>query len=126
MAQFPIRQRPGTQILPTANVPNGATQALITLDGSTMTDPALFFSLTLDFSIDDGATWASTNRGPGTDPYPVTAEMQGGSKDKHGNPIASYDIQVVLPSPDLTTRKVRGSVTVSGATLNTTATLTIA
>lgn len=127
MAQFPVNfaATGQPQALPVVNVPNGATQAVLSLDGATMTDPAMHASVTLDFSVDNGATFASQNPGPATNPYPVTMEIQGGTKDKHGNPLPSYDLGVPLPSPQLTTRKITGSVTVTGAALNTTGTLTI-
>jgi hypothetical protein len=124
MPQFAVTNFLGTKNFGPINVPQGLTGALFSMDGTNMTDPAMHGSLQMDISLDGGVTWASTNRGPETNPYPVIMEFVGGTKDKNGNPVARYDRACVFPHPELATRQLRSQLVVAGAPLTTTATLT--
>ena len=115
----------GTRAFGPAALAQGLTTVELALDGSAMLDPALQLTVQLDLSLDNGVTWASTNRGPSTDPFPVTIETRGGSKDRFGNPRATYTLATTLPQPQLATRQVRGTLTIAGTPLTTSGTLTL-
>lgn len=124
MPQFAVTNFLGTRNFGPINVPQGITNALFSMDGAGMTDPAMQGSLQMDFSIDNGATWASANPSIDTNPFPVLMTFQGGAKDKNGQPIPAYHIACRFPHPELTTRQLRAQLIVSGVPLTTTATLT--
>jgi len=126
MPQFAVTNFLGTKNFGPINVPVNLTGALFSMDAANMTDPAMQGSLQMDLSLDNGVTWASTNRGPETDPFPVLMTFVGGAKDRHGNPVTAYDIQCSFPHPELSTRQLRAQLIVSGVPLTTTATLTAA
>lgn len=124
MAQFTITNFLGTRTVGPVSVPLGVTHALITLSAENMIDPAMTGSVQLDLSLDSGATWASTSRGPATDPFPVTMTFQGGTLDKHGVPVLVYDLNASFPHPEISTRQVQATLTVAGVPLTSTCTLT--
>lgn len=125
MPQFTVTNFQGTRNFGPINVPQGISGAKISLDGSTMLDPALRGSLQMDISLDNGVTWSSQQPGPDTNPFPVLVDFLGGQTDKYGNPVAAYDRTCEMPHPELTTRQLRAQlVNNSGVPLNTTATLT--
>jgi len=129
--QFPITNFLGTQAFGPVNVPAGLTRATIALDGTNMTDPAMLGSLTLDLSLDSGVTWASDNPSIDTNPFPCVMTFQGGAMTvakpgKPSVPLPFYDLNCDIPHSELTTRRVKGVLTVAGVALTTTATLTTA
>lgn len=120
-ATFPISNFLGAKPIPATAVPDAITEVALQLDGTQMTDPALLVVLALDFSPDAGATWASEAPGPSMNPFPVVVEFQGGATDTRGKPLSTYSWQDKIPPG--ANRQVKGSLAVSGAPLNTTATL---
>jgi hypothetical protein len=118
MPQFAVTNFLGTRNFGPINVPQAVTDALFSLDAALMTDPAMQGSVQMDLSLDGGATWASTNRGPDTDPFPVIMTFQGGAKM-----IPAYNVECHFPHPELATRQLRAQLIISGAPLTTTATL---
>lgn len=129
MASFQITNFLGTQAFGPQNVPANLTRAQIALDGTNMTDPAMQGSLMLDVSLDGGVTWASQNPSADTGAFPCAMTFQGGAMTtakpgKPSVPIPFYDLSCDIPHPELSTRRVKGSLTVSGVALTTTATLT--
>jgi hypothetical protein len=48
---------PGTYPLPALGIADAITQATVTLDVSQHTDPAIVWSVTMDLSLDGGASW---------------------------------------------------------------------
>jgi hypothetical protein len=124
MPQFTVTDFVGTRNFGPINIPQGISQATFSLDAALMTDPAMQGSLQMDLSLDSGATWAFSSRGPETDPFPVKMEFVGGALDKHNLPIPEYLISLTIPHPELATRQLRSQLIVSGAPLTTTATLT--
>lgn len=115
----------GTRNLGPTSIPTGLTKAVLSLAGGAMTDPALTVTLQLDLSIDGGATWASTNRGPATDPYPTSSTIRGGGTRPRGGAQTEYIIGAVLPDPTNPGRQMRGTLTIAGTPLTTTGTLTV-
>lgn len=126
MPQFSVTNFTGTKNFGPISVPQGLVNALFSMDAAGMTDPAMQGSLQMDLSLDDGVTWASTNRTIDTDPFPVLMTFQGGAKNRQGNPIPAYRIECRFPHPEFTTRQLRAQLIVSGAPLTTTATLSAA
>lgn len=124
MPQFTVTNFLGTRTFGPINVPQGLTRALFSMSAENMTDPAMSGSLEMDLSIDNGVTWASNNLSIDTNPFPVTMEFVGGALDKHGVPLAAYDIMCDFPHPELTTRQLRARLIVQGVPLTSTATLT--
>lgn len=120
---IPINNVSGTRSIPARNLPQSFDTLRFTLDGSTITDPAMHAALTIDFSPDGGVTWASEHPGPTMNPYPVVWEFAGGMTDRQGNLIVDLFYETP-PIPDGATRQVRGSLVVTGAPLTTTATIT--
>lgn len=125
MPQFAVTNFTGSRNFGPINVPQGITNALFSLDAASMTDPAMQGSLQMDLSLDGGVTWASQNRGPNTNPFPVIMEFIGGAKGKGGVPIPAYVLNCLFPHPELTTRQLRAQLIVSGVPLTTTATLSV-
>jgi len=128
MPQFTVTNFLGTKNFGPLNVPVDLTGALFSMDGALMTDPAMEGSLQMDFSLDNGATWASTDPSIDTNPFPVIMTFQGGAMTiakpgKPSVPIPAYYINCVFPHPELTTRQLRAQLIVSGVPLTTTATL---
>jgi hypothetical protein len=117
----------GTYAFGPIAVPVGAVKAELRLDGSQMTDPALLIDLRLDFSIDGGATWATDGLKPELQPYPVRIVQPGGqmTRTTPPTPWPVYGFMAELPSPALATRRMRGSVVISGAPITTVGTLII-
>lgn len=115
----------GTRTLGPANVPQGVSSVELQLDGTQMTDPALHLTVGLDLSLDGGATWASTNPGVATDPFPVAMETQGGSKTRTGAPVPIYNLGTNIPSPSSSTRQIKATVTITGTPLTTKGTLVL-
>lgn len=126
MPQFTVTNFTGTQNFGPINVPQGIENALFSLDAALMTNPLMQGSLQMDLSIDNGATWASTDRTIATNPFPVIMTFQGGALTKLGQPIPAYNIACRFPHPEFATRQLRAQLIVSGVPLTTTATLTAA
>jgi hypothetical protein len=121
VATFSFNTFDGERLIPSRAIPAGISAVGISFDGTTMLDPNLRLAVALDFSF-DGVTWASTNPGRATDPFPINATYSGGAKDRDGSPVPEYNLEV--PFPPGPTRFVKGSISVTGAKLTTTATLT--
>jgi len=113
----------GTRTLGPATVPVGVTQIELALDGAAMTSPALHVSMALDLSLDGGSTWNTPH--PQVDPFPVTMTLDGGAKDRQGNPLPKYTIGTRLPDPSNANRRVRAVVIISGTALTTSGTLSL-
>lgn len=113
----------GTRTLGPANVPLGVTAIELALDGAAMTDPALHVAITLDLSLDGGATWNDPH--PAVDPFPVGMTLDGGAKNRQGDPLAAYTIGTSLPDPTNPNRRVRATVVISGTPLTTSGTLSL-
>lgn len=118
-ATYPI----GTRTVGPANVPQNATKVEMALDGAAMTDPALHVSMTLDLSLDNGATWNLPH--PQVDPFPIGMTLDGGALNRQGLPLATYTLGTQLPDPTNANRKIRMTVTISGTPLTTQGTVTI-
>lgn len=116
----------GTRQIPARNIPQSLNALTITLDGSTITDPATLATITVDFSP-DGVLWATEAVSEADKaacvPFPVVWSFQGEMTDKHGALITDLNVSAG-PFPDGTTRQVRGSLVVTGVALTTTATIT--
>lgn len=104
----PINNFTGEATSPPANVPDAATQIALTLDATTMTDPAIAGSLRVEISLDGGAT------------FDLLAEMTfvGGAKTKGGEPVAAYER--AIPLTDGLGRKVRGVLSATGPRFSST------
>lgn len=120
---IPISNFIGTRSIPARSIPDAIQTLNLSLDGTNMTDPALQVALTVDFSPDGGATWASTSPGPAVNPFPVVVTFQGGATDKHGVPLSTYFWESP-PIPQGSARELQATLVVSGAHLTTTATIT--
>lgn len=125
MPSFPINNLVGARALGPVAIAQGLTNVTLSLDASTMTDSNLHVQLDLDLSLDNGVTWSSVNKGPVYMGYPLQMTLDGGAVDKHGAPLPAYIISADLPWPNLATRQIRGTVTVTGGSLSTTANLTV-
>jgi len=104
----------GTRSFGPANVPSGLTTGVIAFDRTAWSDPAVTLDLFLEFSIDNGATWA----------FPAGMGAEGGvARDKNGVVQTVSTLGFVFP--DGPTRKVQGTITIAGGPLTTNATLTL-
>lgn len=113
----------GTRVLGPANVPLGATEIALSLDGGAMTNPALHVAITLDLSLDGGVTW--NNPHPQADPFPVGMTLDGGAKNRQGLPLGTYFIGTTLPDASNPNRRIRATVVISGQALTTAGTLSL-
>lgn len=114
----------GTRTTPNLTVAQGLTAVLIEFDKTLgWTDPAVTLDVTLDLSLDGGATWNT----PAADvvPFPVGFTAEGGGLDKFGNPYTSATLSTSLPQDQLTNRRLRAVVTVAGGDLTTSAAITV-
>jgi|SRR6185436_6960143 len=131
MATFPVLAAgtypAGSRTLGPVTLPVGLTACALVLDGTTMTDPALRLTVTLDLSLDGGVTWASDVRSHATDPFPVTATMSGGMIDgRTGLQRTTYYLSVgTIPDPTNPNRQARILLTNTVRALTTSGTLTV-
>jgi hypothetical protein len=123
---IPVSVAAGTQRnIPARDIPQSLNALKISLDGSTITNPATHAVLTVDYSP-DGVLWA-TEAVSEVDkaacvPFPIVWEFQGGMTDRAGNLITDLFVETG-PFPDGIARQVRGTLQVTGAALSTTATI---
>lgn len=111
LLQTTVRNASGiTQIPDTLIVDDSATQAGLELDGTQMLDASVFVTLETRVSTDGGVTY----------PWYSASTIQGGQLDRHGNPVAVYNLNAGLPGG--TGRHIKGDVNVTGGTLSTTVT----
>jgi hypothetical protein len=125
---IPVSNLTGTRSIPARNIPASLDTLRFSLDGTNMTNPALHVTLTIDWSP-DGVLWASEAVTEADKarcaPFPVIWEFTGGQIDRHtGQPIATYFYETPAFPASAGQQQVRGTITVSGAPLNTTATIT--
>jgi hypothetical protein len=115
---------PGTRTTPNLSVAQGMTGVTIEFDKTLgWTDPAVTLDVTLDLSLDGGATWNT----PAADvvPFPVGFTAEGGGNDKNGVPYTSATLSTSLPHPELTNRRLRATITIAGGDLTTSAAITV-
>jgi hypothetical protein len=114
---------PGTRSFGPATVPQNLSHYLLTFDKTSWTDPSITMEVTLDLSLDGGVTWNT----PATDvvPFPVGFTAEGGGTDKFGNPYTEVTRDGGIPQPGTTDRRVRGSMTIAGGSITTSATLNV-
>jgi hypothetical protein len=115
---------PGTSTTPTLTVAAGLTAVVIAFDKTLgWTDPGVTLEVTLDLSLDGGATWNT----PAADvvPFPVAFGAEGGGLDKFGVPYTEATLSTSLPHPELANRRLRAVVTVAGGDLTTSAAITV-
>ena len=113
----------GTRVLGPANVAQGLTGFTLSLDRDEWL-AGVSLALTVDLSLDNGATW--NNPHPQVDPYPVSLTAVGGvALDKFGAAYPTTMIEVPLPQPSSTTRKIRATMVVVGGSLTATGNLTL-
>lgn len=110
-AQFPINNLSGPLPIPSTAVPAGATKVALSLDYTTMSDPALLVDLTLEISLDNGQTWKS---------FASVQGVKGGRTARDGSPITTLPL-LNADLPAGANRRVRGSLVASGVPLTTTA-----
>ena len=104
-----------SEIAPTV-VPLGSTQLQITLDVTDWTNPASILSMAMEKSEDDGVTW--TGGGAFTSQPNANGQFIG----KNGNVLTNLKTSFSWPS---TVTRIRGAITISGATIRTGGTVTV-
>ena len=109
-AQFPISNLTGPLTIPSTAVPVGAKQVALSLDYTTMSDPAINLDLVLEFAP-DGVTWG---------PFTSVQGVRGGRLDRHGQPITLLPL-LTVDIPAGSNRRVRGVLSSNGAALTTVA-----
>lgn len=111
-----ITLKPGTHVFGPDTPPSGISTVTITFsrtDGSHSLNtaaPTTTFAAELEISYDGGTTWetlggAETTGGSSTDP-------------DTGQPYATFYLEVDFPSPTTAATQVRGTITVTGATVS--------
>jgi hypothetical protein len=87
-------------------VPVGLSMVRLSVDVSQMVTPDQFFDLNVDLSLDDGATWA----------FLFGFTRIGGIIINQKTQLVDTQsmMQLPLPSPALSTRRVRGTLVVTG------------
>ena len=96
----------GTSQIAQATVPAGATKMQIAIDTSQWTNPIQILTISLDQSSNNGATWAG-----------------GGSWTATGDNLPPTVTSTFQWPPSVT--HLRGTVTVSGATIHLSGTITV-
>ena len=115
---FPsISRAVGTYLLPSSNVPNGISSAVLSFDRSLWTNPAGKMEMQLEISFDNGTSWQILGA--------FTAEG-GVVLDMLGNVATKTSIKIGVPQPQNNNRKVRGTLIISGAAFTTSGILTLA
>jgi hypothetical protein len=116
---------PSTIVIPTTTIPAGTrafgpntiqpsiTSLILELDRTAWVDPALRITVSLDLSLDSGATWSSTSPGPATNPFPMSIEAVGGIiLDHQGNPLTKTTFGTGnIPNSGQSGRRLRGTFT---------------
>lgn len=110
-AQFPINNLSGPLPIPSTAVPVAAKKVALSLDYTTMGDPALLVDLTLELSLDNGTNWQ---------PFASVQGVKGGRTGRNGSPITTLPL-LNADLPVGANRRVRGSLVASGVPLTTTA-----
>jgi hypothetical protein len=108
ISTIPINNFQGSQTSPAVNVPAGATGVAIDFDGATMLDPAVHVDTVIEFAP-DGVTFRTIGG----------ANFQCGGHTRQGDPLPSYPVNCDIPTEG-GTRKLRGTLTVTGGSLTTT------
>lgn len=108
LATVPINNFQGTQTSPSVNVPAGADRVTVDFDGTTMLDPAVHVDTVIQFAP-DGVTWRDIGG----------ANFQCGGHNRQGQPLTVYPVNTGIPAEGAT-RKLRGTLTVTGGPLTTT------
>lgn len=116
--------QPQTRLLGPVTVPQGATELTFTFDRTNWTDPAVTLAITIDLSLDGGATWNNPPEQAAPLPFGFTSEG-GGGLDKHGNPRTETTGTTSIPQPTNTQRRLRATVTIAGGPLTTNGSVTI-
>lgn len=106
--------QPGEYTFPASNIPLGISQATLSLNRTDWTNPASKVNFKFERSQDNGVTW-----------------LPAGSFTAEGGVLIGRDGQVAtassatfdFPEPANQTRKVRGTLTVSGVAFKTDGTL---
>lgn len=120
MATIPIPSQvypPGVIALPQTPVPVGIDRAHLTLDAVQWTDPQTLLSVQLWLSYDSGVTWLPGGGG--------TARGEPDRRGKTGLPLTTVAFMWTWPEPDNPNRRVKGTLTLSGGSLQTSGVLTL-
>lgn len=106
-------------------IPDDIDTIRFSLEGSTLLDKNIFLKLKIDFSLNNGKTWASEEPGPNVNPFPVEIIFQGGDIDRSSLdsiakklPLLEYfwNSPVI---PEGKGRMVKGNINVLGTKLST-------
>jgi hypothetical protein len=109
-------------IAPTS-IPVGVSALTFAFDRAEWVEACLV-DVVVDLSLDDGVTWNEPH--PDADPYPAGFTVPGGDRlDKFGAVISQTVLRLSIPQSENTTRQLRATVTITGASLVTTGTLTV-
>jgi hypothetical protein len=102
----------GQQNIPQRSVPAGTSRMVMTLDVTNWTNPAAQLSITLEFSNDGGVTWF-----PGGGVSGLGPNANGQFISPRGQPLTTVKVLDVNWPADVT--DMRGSITISGGSIQT-------
>ena len=112
----------GTRVVGPATVPSGVSGFSLALDRGEWL-AGVTIQMTVDLSIDSGATW--NNPPESVVPYPLGLSAEGGAAlDKNGVLYPQTILAAPIPNSGSSTRRIRANLTITGGSLTTTGTLT--
>ena len=98
----------GTRSFGPRAVPQGTVSAKFEIDISQQLDPQQVWNIQIQYSTDDGQSWREL----------FGAGRVGGPDDNQKHPGTSF-LAMVLPDDGLTTRQVKGTISLTGPDLTT-------
>lgn len=106
----------GTTTIPAQTVPVGSTLLTVTLTTANWTNPASSLLVEMELSLDGGVTWMGGGAGD------AQCEADGTFRDRDGTILPTTVMSWSWPA---NTTHIRGTFTVSGASINTGGTVEI-
>lgn len=115
---IPAKDYPaGVYSIPSTSVPNNASIMILTIDRTNWLDPKVTIDFRLDLSPDDGKTWMTGDNNAGWCAFTAS----GGAVGKPPVPATVMECEcsaLANCDPANPDNRVRGSITVSGGTMN--------